>query len=224
MLRLSKRTKWTGFAGLAASLFLILAACDGGQATPAPLPTATLSPTSAPTPGSQSSAQWPTINISSFLGVNAAPQPSSTAHGHTLSDQGVSFIARHEGLKEKPYDDSVGNCTVGVGHLLHMGRCNGTEAALSTSEALDLFKKDAASRVEVVNRLVTVDLTQTQFDALVSFVFNVGEGNFTKSDLLEKLNAKDYAAVPAEFDRWHIPPEIIGRRNDERDLFASGRY
>ncbi len=92
-----------------------------------------------------------------------------------LSDKGTEFIARHEGLGENPYNDSQGYCTVGVGHWLHKGLFDGTEAESSTVEALDLFKKDAVVRMQAVNRLVTVDLMQPLFDALVSFVNNVGE-------------------------------------------------
>ena len=146
----------------------------------------------------------------------------------TLSDEGAKFIAQHEGFENVPYNDlgTTGSCTVGVGHKLHDGVCNGTEATLSDDEVRTQFKKDADEWVQAVNRLVTVGLTQTQFDALVSFAFNVGygEGGLGGSDLLIKVNAKAFAEVPAQFDRWHKPPEIIGRRDDERDLFALGRY
>ena len=77
-----------------------------------------------------------------------------------------------------------------------------------------------------INGRVTVPLTQPQFDALVSFVFNVGAGAFRKSTLLKKLNAGDYAEATAEFPRWvkgggKTLPGLVVRRAAEMLLFGS---
>lgn len=149
-----------------------------------------------------------------------------------LSDAGVRFIARFEGFSGQLYNDVAGHCTVGYGHLVHHGRCNGSEparfrAGLSQSEALALLKEDAANRARVVRDAVTVELNQNQFDTLVSFVFNVGETNFRTSTLLSRLNAGDYSAVPRELKRWvnagGKPVQgLIRRRAEEAMLFARG--
>jgi lysozyme len=70
-----------------------------------------------------------------------------------------------------------------------------------------------------VNNLVKVPLTQNQFDALVSFVFNIGGGAFSKSTLLRKLNEKDYAGAADQFLVWVKQPELTGRRKNERAQF-----
>ncbi len=70
-----------------------------------------------------------------------------------------------------------------------------------------------------VDKAVQVDLDQCQFDALVSFAFNVGEAAFKSSTLVRRLNAGDIDGAVAEFDRWHLPPEITPRRNGEREQF-----
>jgi GH24 family phage-related lysozyme (muramidase) len=147
-----------------------------------------------------------------------------------LSDAGTRFIATFEGFGRRLYNDVAGHCTIGYGHLVHRGNCTGREpqrfrAGLSESEALDLLREDAALRVSVVRAAVTVALTQNQFDALVSFVFNVGETNFGTSTLLRKLNEGNYDSVPTELKRWvnagGKPVQgLVRRRAEEADLFV----
>lgn len=111
--------------------------------------------------------------------------------------------------------------TIGYGHTRNVkqgDKC--TEAQATTWLHEDLFDAEAA-----VNQ-VAVPLSQFQFDALVSFVFNVGSGNFAKSTLLRKLNAGDYDGAADEFPRWNKSGgrELNGltaRRADEKDLFQT---
>jgi lysozyme len=97
-------------------------------------------------------------------------------------------------------------------------------------QALELLRADAATAVTAVNRLVTVPLNQTQFDALVSFVFNLGEGSFSRSTLLTRINeGADSEQIRAEFLRWNRAGgrELRGltrRRAAEADLFIDGTY
>src|SRR5918995_4220849 len=96
-----------------------------------------------------------------------------------LSDNGARFIARFEGFRSNLYDDAAGHCTIGYGHLVHRGRCDGSElaelrAGISEERALQLLRADAAAAADAVGRSVSVPLTEHQFDALVSFTFNVG--------------------------------------------------
>ncbi len=147
-----------------------------------------------------------------------------------LSAEGLAFIAQHEGFRPALYSDAAGHCTIGYGHLVHRGRCDGSEpaelrAGLSEEAARQLLAEDAQIAVAAVRDAVMVPLTQPQFDALVSFAFNVGAGAFRRSTLLDKLNSGDYAAVPTELLRWVYAggqklQGLVNRRIDEGRLFA----
>ncbi len=151
-----------------------------------------------------------------------------------LSDAGARFIARFEGFRSKPYDDPAGHCTIGYGHLIHRGRCTGSEpaelrAGITEQRALRILHADAAVAAEAVRTSVKVPLDQQQFDALVSFTFNLGAGNLRSSTLLRKLNAGDYDSVPAELSRWNkaggkVLRGLVKRREAEGALFRDGTY
>jgi lysozyme len=84
-----------------------------------------------------------------------------------------------------------------------------------------------ASAAGCVNKLVTIELSQPEFDALVDFVFNLGSGAFASSTLLKKLNSVDTAAAAAEFDKWdHAGGQIVAgllrRREAEMTMFNAG--
>ena len=153
---------------------------------------------------------------------------------HELSDAGAAFIGRFEGFRGELYDDPAGHCTIGYGHLVHQGPCNGSEPAkfrrgITQEQALKLLKTDAAGAGAAVNDAVTVSLNQAQFDAMVSFVFNLGAGTFRSSTLLSKLNAHDFGAVPAELGKWvhaggKVLAGLVTRRKAEAKLFTTGAY
>ncbi len=136
------------------------------------------------------------------------------------SDKGVDLIKDREGCRLEAYLDSVGVPTIGVGHTagVQMG------LTITDEEALDLLREDLKWSEAAVNSGVTVPLEQHQFDALVSFVFNVGQGAFSASTLRRMLNQGDYGGAALQFDRWHIPPEITSRRNGEREQFRGSRF
>jgi GH24 family phage-related lysozyme (muramidase) len=147
-----------------------------------------------------------------------------------LSDRGAAFIESLEGVVLHPYNDSQGHCTIGIGHLIHRGNCTAADrqryAGFTRQQADELFRQDIETIYgAAVNRLVKVPLTQDQFDALVSFVFNIGIGDrtrgFTSSTVLRKLNQGDYAGAADAFMMWNKPPEIVGRRRKEQALFRS---
>ncbi|MEM3169949.1 MAG: lysozyme [Candidatus Nitrosotenuis sp.] len=149
-----------------------------------------------------------------------------------ISEQGLTFIASFEGLRTRLYNDPAGHCTIGVGHLVHLGPCNGSEPlefrrGISEARALELLREDARRFEDAVNRLVAVRLTQNQFDALVSFAFNVGVGAFGRSTLLRKLNVGDVWGAAQEFLRWTLAggvelPGLRRRRKAEQALFLQG--
>ena len=153
---------------------------------------------------------------------------------YRLSQKGAAFIAHFEGLKLKLYNDPVGHATIGVGHLVHKGPINGSEAAefkrgITRERAFELLQQDAASAADEISRSVKVALTQAQADALISFTFNVGTGAFRDSTLLRLLNGGDYTSVPAQLDRWtkasgQTLPGLVTRRKAEGALFRNGTY
>lgn len=121
------------------------------------------------------------------------------------SDEGLKMIRQAEGCVLHIYKDQAGLDTIGVGHLLTMadkssGRFND---GITEEQAMDLLREDVASTEKHVSDLVSVPLTQNQFDALVDFTFNVGRTALATSTLLKRLNAGDYAAVPSEMAKWN---------------------
>ena len=160
-------------------------------------------------------------------------QPASATRGkQKLSDAGARFIAEFEGFRSKLYNDPAGHCTIGYGHLVHRGPIDGSEPAefkkgITRKHALELLQEDAGTAAAAVNDRVKVPLSQEQFDALVSFVFNVGGGAFAESTLLQLLNDGSYDAVPEQLDRWvkangKTLEGLVRRRKEEGARFAAG--
>jgi lysozyme len=160
----------------------------------------------------------------------APPQPRQ------LSAAGLQFLIQREGFVGHMYNDSAGHCTVGYGHLVHFNNCDGRDHreaeflhGITRERAAQLLRADSAAAAAEVNTRVTVPLNQTQLDALVSFVFNVGAGNFRNSTLLRNLNTGDYAGVPQQLSRFvraggQVSPGLVLRRQLEGALFQNGAY
>ncbi len=169
-------------------------------------------------------------------GKGVVPVTPPVANPTVLSPEGAAFIARFEGFRAKLYNDPATppNATIGFGHLVHAGPIDGSEPAelkqgITKQQALALLQTDCAGAAAAVSSCVKVPLNQQQFDALVSFTFNLGAGNLQQSTLLKKLNAGDYDAVPSELARWvhagkNVLPGLVTRRAAEGTLFATGAY
>jgi lysozyme len=134
-----------------------------------------------------------------------------------ISDQGLSILIDREAKRNQAYLDSVGVPTIGVGHTgpeVHMG------LVWTDQQVMDALRNDLDRFEKAIGGCIADGvLNQNQFDALVSFSFNVGVGNFQKSTLVKKINLGDFDGAAAQFDVWHIPPEITSRRNGEREQF-----
>jgi lysozyme len=142
-----------------------------------------------------------------------------------ISDNGLDFIKKHEGLRLKVYIDAVGMPTVGYGHAdkeLKVG------SAITQEIADHLLEIDCAVAENCINDKVTVPLNQNQFDALCSFIFNVGCWNFQTSTLSRLLNMGEYGKATLQFLRWNKGrvngkmvelPGLTIRRKDEKELF-----
>lgn len=148
----------------------------------------------------------------------------------TISNEGINFIKRHEGLRTKAYQDVVGKWTTGYGHLIKLPYEEYfRDTELTEPMAENLLRMDVKTAVDCVLKNVRVPLDQCQFDALVDFTFNLGCGALERSTLLFLLNQGQYSAAAAQFPKWNKAggKEVAGltkRRNDEMKLFMEGAY
>lgn len=138
--------------------------------------------------------------------------------------KGIALIKNFEGLRLEKYQDVVGKWTIGYGHLILADET--FSAAIPEAQADALLRQDLGISEKAVNQYVIVPLTQNQFDALVSFTFNLGVGNLKSSTLLRVLNARQYQDAAEEFLRWDKAggKQVAGltrRRTAERALFIS---
>lgn len=140
------------------------------------------------------------------------------------SRRGLELITSFEGFVDHVYLDPVGIPTIGVGHVVRAGES--FPAKITRERGLQLLASDAQIAEAAVRRLVKVRLSQGQFDALVSFAFNVGTGALAVSTLLRELNAGHYRAAADQLLLWTKAggselPGLVRRRQAERALFLS---
>lgn len=139
----------------------------------------------------------------------------------TTSLAGRALIESFEGLRLTAYQDIRGIWTIGYGHV---GRDVPPGLTITQAQADELLEADLQGAERAVNTFVKVPLTQNQFDALVSFTYNVGAGNLEHSTLLSLLNQGAYVGASAQFLAWDRAGGVISsgltrRRLAERDLF-----
>lgn len=145
--------------------------------------------------------------------------------GFTTSQTGINLIKSFESLQLKAYQDSVGVWTIGYGHT--SGVYEGMTITELQAEAY--LRSDLTTAENAVNTKVTYSIVQHQFDALVSFTFNVGTSNFGSSTLLKKLNAGDVSVAADQFDVWiyaggKVLNGLVNRRVAEKELFLNGTF
>lgn len=136
------------------------------------------------------------------------------------SQKGVSLIKSFEGLRLKSYQDSVGVWTIGYGATRGV-----TAGMMITNEQAERMLLNDIGRFEPeIERLVKVPLSQDQWDALMSFTYNLGAQNLGSSTLLKLLNAANYNGAAEQFPRWNsaggqVLSGLVKRRAAERVLF-----
>ena len=116
-----------------------------------------------------------------------------------ITQEGLNLIKQYEGFSSTTYLCPAGYPTIGYGHLVRAGEDFTT---LTEEAAEQLLRKDVASAERAVCRLINTPLTDGQFDALVSFTFNLGAGALQRSTLRRKVNRQTHQEVPEQLMRW----------------------
>ncbi len=139
-----------------------------------------------------------------------------------ISLEGISLIKSLEGFKAEPYICSGGYKTIGYGHVILSNEYD----VITESEADVILFKDIAKAKESVCRNIEIKLKQCQFDALVSFTFNVGGAALQRSTLRQKINRSEHDLIPKELQKWvyaggRIIPGLIKRRIIEAEVYSN---
>ncbi len=147
-----------------------------------------------------------------------------------ISKSGLDLIKEFEGLELRSYVCPAGYKTIGYGHKLLPFEIKAFSCGITEETAHYLLLDDVVKAENAVNRLISVWLHQNQFDALVSWTFNLGFGNLRTSEMRELLNKGDYDSVPDQMRRWkycngdYKNPNrgLVRRRDAEAVLFGGG--
>ena len=183
-------------------------------------------PTTGMTPGQYIGQGYDKNNnpVYSFAGTTTALAEVASL---STSDEGIEFIKTQEGFRSKPYPDASGKAyDIGYAHtILPSDPADVRNGPISQETATEILKNDVKIAENGIKKLVKVPLTQSQFDALVDFVYDGGSGMLQKSTLLQKLNAGNYADVPSELAKYvyanHVVlPALVRRRRGEALMFA----
>ncbi|EQA1622550.1 lysozyme [Enterobacter asburiae] len=139
-----------------------------------------------------------------------------------VSQTGLDLIKQYESLRTTAYRCPAGVLTIGYGHTAGVKESD----KITQAQADEFLAQDAAVAAADVTRLVTVTLSQNQFDALVSFTFNLGAGNLASSTLLKRLNEGNYDQAADQFGRWVFANNVllqglVKRRAAEKALFIT---
>lgn len=137
-----------------------------------------------------------------------------------ISDEGLRLIRQFEGFSTVPYLCPAGYWTIGYGHLADRGH-----RLITQEEATELLRDDVKVAEAAVKKFICVPLAQHQFDALVSFTFNLGSGAFQRSTLRRVINREEHAQVPEQLMRWVFAggkrlSGLVRRRAAEGALYA----
>ena len=143
-----------------------------------------------------------------------------------ISKQGLDLICRFEGFSPVIYICPAGYPTIGYGHLITEANKERFLDGVDEDEALELLRSDVGKAERAVLRLIAVPLTLGQFDALVSFTFNLGSGALQRSTLRRKVNRQEHDDVPAELMKWvwaggRKLKGLVKRRNSESLVYKA---
>jgi len=142
-----------------------------------------------------------------------------------ISQEGLSLIKKFEGCELEAYKCAAGVWTIGYGSIKGVKQGD----TITQEEADNLLLHEMDEYEGYINDAVNVDLNQNQFDALVSWVFNLGPSNLSSSTLLTRINNKDWKDVPNQIKRWNkaggkVLEGLIRRREAEALLFEGKEW
>lgn len=142
-----------------------------------------------------------------------------------ISEEGKNLIKKFEGCELEAYKCAAGVWTIGYGHI----KTAVEGMKIDQATANELFDEEIVEYENYVNTAVTVPLSQNQFDAIVSWVFNLGNGNLLSSTMLKVINSGDHAGVPAQIKRWNkaggkVLEGLIRRREAEALLYEGKEW
>lgn len=138
------------------------------------------------------------------------------------SQKGLDLIKKFEGFSDKEYICPAGKPTIGYGHVILPSEY--FPEPMTRLEGELLLKKDLEPREKSLNKFLKVKITQNQFDALISLIYNIGVENFKQSTLLNFLNNKLFDKIPEQFRRWKyinkvVSKGLLNRREEEIKLW-----
>lgn len=142
-----------------------------------------------------------------------------------ISENGLDLIKNFEGFCSHPYKDVGGRWTIGYGHLIQLRE--DFAGGITKETATALLDKDLDTTQDFINHLVIVALTQGQFDALCSLVYNWGVGHFEHSALLKSLNNADYTEALSDLENIDtvngvVCSGLVRRRQLEAQVWNGG--
>ena len=179
------------------------------------------------------SVEVPTYTDRFAAGILLEEQPPpAAALLRPVSSQGLELTKASEGWVNRLYNDAVGYCTIGYGHLVKKSRCDGSEPmifrpTIDEAYGTQLLGTDMGRSQSAVMTYVRTPMTDGQYAALCDFVYNVGATNFSSSTLLRLVNDNRLDGVAAQFRRWVYAsgkelPGLKARREREITLFFEG--
>jgi len=145
----------------------------------------------------------------------------------STSKNGLEHIVKWEGLMLKKYICPAGKPTIGVGHVILPGE---NYQIITREQALEILAKDIERFENAIKKHITISLNQNQFDAIVSFIFNTGEGGIINTGVQQAINSGNFANVPANLEAWSkfkvngklkINQGLLNRRKSEGQLFMT---
>ncbi len=137
-----------------------------------------------------------------------------------ISEEGINLIKKFEGCELEAYQDAVGVWTIGYGHTKNVQEGQ----VIKQKEAESMLLHELLEYCDHVEKAVLVDLTQNQFDALVSWTYNLGPSNLNRSTMLKVVNANNMGEVPTQIKRWNkaggkVLDGLVRRRKAEALMF-----
>lgn len=134
----------------------------------------------------------------------------------------IALLEHFEGKRHKAYQDSEGNWTIGVGHLIKRQTRDLLHRELSEDEVIAILHRDLEKCTTALESSLNAGINRPQINALLSLCHNIGPDNFAKSEVMKYLNQGNIHKAADSFMNWSNPPVLKKRRQIERTLFLAG--